>query len=273
MSETTRPADWMRRSQIEGLVALVVGGGSGIGAASATSYAANGGAVMVADLDGDHAREVAQGIQASGGKASFVHADAGSRESLARAVDATVAEHGRLDTVICTAAYVRPAPLESITAENWQTSFRVNVEGALHLGQLALPHLRQSPAASIVLIGSLGGVFGRPNGGGYGPSKAALIALTYQMGMEWAQYGVRVNAVNPGTIDTPMSRANSTPEDRASRAAAIPARRLGDPAEVADAVVFLASPAASYITAQTLNVDGGHSQSLLFAPLGGVGSQ
>jgi meso-butanediol dehydrogenase / (S,S)-butanediol dehydrogenase / diacetyl reductase len=263
-----RPPDWMRRSQIEGLSALVVGGGSGIGAAAAKTWAANGGAVMVADLNVQSAHAVSNEITNRAGSAVHISMDAGSLDDIDRTVRVTLERFGRLDALINTSALVRPAPLETVSSDDWRAVFRVNVDGALQLATTCLPYLKQSPSPAIVTTGSLGGVFGRPNGGAYGPSKAALIALTRMMAMEWAKYGVRANAVIPGTIDTPLTQQNLPPAQQAERATAVPMGRLGAPDEVGDVIVFLASPAASYITAQAINVDGGHSESLLFAPLG-----
>jgi meso-butanediol dehydrogenase / (S,S)-butanediol dehydrogenase / diacetyl reductase len=263
-----RSPDWMRRPQIEGLSALVVGGGSGMGAAAAKTWAANGGSTMVADLNVQSARAVADEITNRGGSGAHVGMDAGSPDDIDRTVLSTLARFGRLDVLINTSALVRPASLETVSFEDWRAVFRVNVDGALQLATACLPSLKQSPSPAIVTTGSLGGVFGRPNGGAYGPSKAALIALTRMMAMEWAKYGVRANVVIPGTVDTPLTQQNLPPAQQAERARAVPMGRLGTPDEVGDVIVFLASPAASYITAQAINVDGGHSESLLFAPLG-----
>jgi NAD(P)-dependent dehydrogenase (short-subunit alcohol dehydrogenase family) len=263
-----RAMNWMRHSQIEGLVALVVGGGSGIGEASARIFAANGGYVAVADLRRGHATAVTEVIQADGGNAVALEMNVALQSDVDAAVNATIARYGRLDVVINAAAAVRPIRLEQCCVADWRAVFEVNVEGALWLARTCLPHLRKSPAAAIVNVGSLGGVYGRPNGGAYGPSKAALVALSRQMALEWVNDGVRVNVVIPGTIDTPLARVTVPAAVLAERAAKLPMGRLGEAGELADMIVFLASPAASYITAQSFTVDGGHSQSLLFDPMG-----
>lgn len=258
-----RPQDWMTCSRVNGLVALVAGGGSGIGEASAKTFAANGGVVVVADLRREMAESVAAAIVAEGSKAIGVVMDVAKQSDIDAAVGRTLTEFGKLDVLINTAGVIKPAPLESCSLDDWRTSFLVNVEGALLLARSCLPHLRKSPVPAIVNCSSLAGGRAYPNGGPYGPSKAALISLSRTMALEWAEYGVRVNCVNPGMVDTPMVRANVRPEMIKLREERIPMRRVGLPGELADLIVFLASPAASFITAQDINCDGGMSQALM----------
>ncbi|MEX0407441.1 SDR family oxidoreductase [Aquibium sp. LZ166] len=258
-----RPRDWMSNSLLDGLVALVVGGGSGIGEATAITLAANGARVAVADRRKEAADGVAKKIEADGGEALSLAMDVAVASEIGAGVSELIAKFGQLDIVVNSAGVIFPGSLEDCSLDDWRTSFLVNVEGALLLGRACLPHLRKSKSASIVNISSLAGGRGYPNGGAYGPSKAALISLTRQMALEWAADGIRVNVVSPGTIDTPLTRANMRPEIIAEREAKIPLGRLGVATELADTVVFLASPAASFVTAQELNCDGGLSQSLM----------
>ena len=167
--------------------------------------------------------------------------------------------------MVNTAAFVKAAPLDDGPLEEWDQSFRVNVEAALHLAQACLPHLKRSNRASIVLVASLAGVHGFPRGGGYGPSKAALITLTRQMGLELANYGIRANVVIPGSIETPMSAGHHSAQVRALREANDSMRRLRRPEEVASLIQFLASPAASYLTADAYTCDGGFSQAMFMS--------
>ena len=194
--------------------------------------------------------------------------DVASAGEVERAVTAATVAFGRLDALCNLAAMVRPQPLDECSLTDWEACFNVNVRGALVLARACLPHLRKSPAASIVNVGSLGGIWGRPNGGAYGPSKAALMTLSKQMALEWARDGIRVNAVTPGTIDTPLARATVPAEVLRDRAAEIPMGRLGTSEEMANVITYLLSPAASYITAQVFNCDGGHAQSMFFVPMG-----
>jgi NAD(P)-dependent dehydrogenase (short-subunit alcohol dehydrogenase family) len=258
-----RAQDWMTHSRVTGLVALVAGAGSGIGEAAARTFAANGGTVVVCDLREDAAHGVAAAIVEQGGKAIGVTMDVAKQSDIDAALDQALAKFGKLDVLINTAGVIQPAPLETCSLDDWRMSFRVNVEGALLLARSCLPHLRKSPAAAIVNCSSLAGGRAYPNGGPYGPSKAALIALSRTMAIEWAEDGVRVNCVNPGMVETPMVRANVRPEMIRLREERIPLRRVGQPGELADLIVFLASPAASFITAQDINCDGGMSQALM----------
>lgn len=138
---------------------------------------------------------------------------------------------------------------------------------ALLLARTCLPHLRKSASPAIVHVASLAGVTGYPRTAAYGPSKAALITLSRQMALEWAADRIRVNVVIPGTVETPLTR-HVRPEVLAERAQQIPLGRLGLPSELGDLIVFLASPAASFITGQAINCDGGFSQNLFAAPMG-----
>lgn len=259
-----RPLAWMSKSTVKGLVAFVVGGGSGIGEYAAKAFAANGGLVVVADRHGDAAQRVADEIKGQGGQAINVQADISSQEEIDASVAKAIDAYGRLDVLINTAGVIRPAELEDCSMDEWRNSFLINVDAALLMARACLPHLRKSPAAAIVNVSSLAGGRGYANGGAYGPSKAALVSLSRQMALEWAADGIRVNCVSPGTIDTPLTRANMREDIIASRETRIPQGRLGTPGEVGDLIVFLASPVASYITAQDINCDGGLSQALMF---------
>jgi NAD(P)-dependent dehydrogenase (short-subunit alcohol dehydrogenase family) len=262
-STSSRPQDRMTNSRVTGLVALVAGAGSGIGEASARTFAANGGSVVVCDVREEAAIGVAAAIVEEGGKAIAVAMDVSKQTDIDAALNQALAKFGQLDVLINTAGVIQPAPLETCSLDDWRTSFRVNVEGALLLARSCLPHLRKSPVAAIVNVSSLAGGRAYPNGGPYGPSKAALISLSRTMAIEWAEDGVRVNCVNPGMVETPMVRANVRPEMIKLREERIPLRRVGQASELADLIVFLASPAASFITAQDINCDGGMSQALM----------
>jgi NAD(P)-dependent dehydrogenase (short-subunit alcohol dehydrogenase family) len=260
-----RPTDWMRQSTIDGLVALIVGGGSGMGEAAAKTMAANGSKVVVADLQVESAQRVVSAIVAAGGKAVAV--DVSKQADIDAAVQKTLDSFGRLDILVNTAVLVKPAALEDCSLDDWHACFRVNVDGALLLARSCLPHLRKSPSPAIVNVASLAGITGYPRTAAYGPSKAALITLSRQMALEWAVDRIRVNVVIPGTVDTPLTR-HVRDEVLAERAQQIPLGRLGYASELGDLIVFLASPAASFITGQTVNCDGGFSQNLFAAPMG-----
>lgn len=260
---TARPRDWLGASLVDGLVALVAGGGSGIGEATSKTLAANGAKVVVADRNREPAERVAADIRSAGGDAVAVVMDVSLQRDIDACIQATIDKYGQIDILVNSAGVIKPASLEDCDLDDWRNSFLVNVDAALLLARSCLPYLRKSDNASIVNVSSLAGQSAYPNGGAYGPSKAALISLTRQMALEWAADGIRVNVVSPGTIDTPLTRANMRPEIIAQREARIPLGRLGVASELADTVVFLASPAASFVTAQNVNCDGGLSQALM----------
>lgn len=262
-TETGVRLDWMRQPPVAGLVALIAGGGSGIGEATARMLAANGARIVIADRRVELAQSVASVIEQEGGNALARAMDVTSQRDIDAVISDTVDAHGGIDILVNSAGVIFPAALADCALDDWRTSFLVNVEGALLLARSCLPFLQKSKAASIVNVASLAGGRAYPNGGAYGPSKAALISLTRQMALEWAEFGVRVNVVSPGTIDTPLTRANMRPETQQARAEKIPLHRLGMATELAAIVAFLASPAASYITAQEILCDGGLSQSLM----------
>lgn len=268
MPPDTRPKDWMRRSTIEGFVALVVGGGSGMGAACAQTFAANGGRVAVADLNLDNAKQVAAEIVAAGGEAIAIAMNVGKEADIERGVADTVGKFGRLDVLINSATWSQNEFLEKVKMEDWGNAFQINVHGPLLLARACLPHLRKSPAPAIVHVASLAGVTGFARKSAYGATKGAIIAMSRQMALEWAVDNIRVNVVIPGTIDSPLARKMQSPTARAARFRSIPLGRLGYASEMADLAVFLASPAASFITGQTINCCGGFSINSFVEPAG-----
>ncbi len=263
-----RPLDWMKRSTIEGFAALIVGGGSGMGAACARTFAANGGKVMVADLNLENAQRVADEILGTGAQAMAVLLDVSKPADIEAAVKKMVATYGRLDVLINTATWSANCLLEDVDMQDWSKAFQTNVHGPLLLARACLPHLRKSPAAAIVHVASLAGVVGYARKSAYGPTKGALITMSRQMALEWAVYNIRVNVVIPGTIDSPLARKMIRPEVLADRERTIPLGRLGYPSEMADLAVFLASPAASFITGQAINCCGGFSINSFVVPAG-----
>ncbi|UZW55362.1 SDR family oxidoreductase [Sphingobium sp. JS3065] len=243
-------------------IVLVVGGGSGIGEGIARSFGSVGAKVVVADLNAAAAEQVARDIAANVGTAISVSLDITQAAQAQAGVSAALDAFHQLDIVVNVAGVLTPSPIEEMSAETWRQTFAVNVDGAFHLARAALPALRSSSSAAFINISSLAGGTAYPNGGAYGPSKAALNSLMQQLAVEWAPSGVRVNVVSPGTIDTLAVRQKMPTAVISSRVSSIPLGRLGTVQEIAELVLFLASPAASYITGEVINCDGGLSQTL-----------
>jgi NAD(P)-dependent dehydrogenase (short-subunit alcohol dehydrogenase family) len=249
----------------KGKVALVTGGGSGIGAATAITFAAQGASVVVADISPSAADDVVMSITDAGGVAVAAVANASRSEDIEAAVGLAVGHFGRLDVAVANAAGgTAHGPVDLVAEEAWDEMFAVNVRGAFLIVKHAVPVLRQGGGGSLLFTASLGAKQGTSGMATYGATKAAIVNLVTTMALDYAAEGIRVNAVCPGAIATPgLSRGRAPLEAIASM---IPMRRLGDANEVANVFSFLASAEASYVTGQAIDVDGGWGAGL--APTG-----
>jgi 3-oxoacyl-[acyl-carrier protein] reductase len=243
---------------LTGKVALVTGGSRGIGAAIAESLGRAGAAVVLTYRERkDDADAVAARIAAHGGRALAVPMEATDRAAVRAAVAGAEAAFGGLDVLVASAGINKPTDFDRVTDQDWEEILAVNLKGPFLCAQEALPALRRRGGGSIVMIGSVSGQIGGPRTAHYAASKAGLIALAQVVARFGAKDKVRCNTVAAGYIDTAMGAAGLASPAVAQVAAGTLLSRLGTPAEVADAVVFLASEASSYITGQTLNVNGG----------------
>lgn len=241
---------------LSGRVAIVTGGSRGIGRAIAGGFAAMGAHVVVASRKAAACEAAAKSIRAGGGSARAVPAHVGEPEQLARLVDATVGEFGGLDIVVNNAANPLAQPIGAITAEAMAKSYDVNVRGPVFLVQEALPHLRASGRAAVVNVATAGVFTSGQYVSLYVSAKAALVAMTKAMAAELAADGIRVNALAPGTVATDMV-LNTAPEFQEAAVEAQLIKRMASPDEMVPAALFLASDASSFMTGQTLVVDGG----------------
>jgi 2-keto-3-deoxy-L-fuconate dehydrogenase len=248
--------------RLDGLAALVTGGASGIGLATAQLLAARGARVAVLDLAVD---EVPTPLFA-------VRADVADEPTVAAAVAEAVAHLGRLDILVNNAGVGAQGTVEDNPTDEWRAVHAINVLGIVHVSRAALPHLRASPSAAIVNTCSIAATAGLPQRALYSATKGAVQSLTLAMAADHVGEGIRVNCVNPGTADTPwIGRLLDAAPDPAAERAALEARqpmgRLVSAEEVAQAIAYLASPAASATTGTVLPVDGG-MQGLRLRPRG-----
>lgn len=255
--------------RLAGRVAVVTGAGIpegvGIGAASAILFAREGAAVVVVERDVEAAARTIQEIEGEGGTATAVTADVSREDDVRRAIDETLSRFGRLDVLQNTVGVVRPGGLADSTLDDVMTIYGINLGGAFLTCRAVLPHMRERGRGAIVNVSSIAST--RTTGSlslPYATSKAALEQLTRIVAREGSDAGIRCNAVIPGSLDTPAARRAVADDEAyrrsvAQRSADVPLARLGVASEVAEACLFLASDAASYITGAMLPVDGGLS--------------
>jgi NAD(P)-dependent dehydrogenase (short-subunit alcohol dehydrogenase family) len=243
---------------LEEKIAIVTGGGSGIGAASARRFAAEGAAVVVADIRGRKAEEVAQEIVESGGAAIGIEVDVSDPASVESMVSTCVENYGRLDVLYNNAGTLRPGTAVELAVEDWDLVMAVNVRSVFLGAKFAVPLMEAQGGGSIINTASISGLHGDGGAVVYAASKAAVINLTRALSTDHAAAGVRVNAICPGTIETPpIKRMMSDPETLEVNIRAHAMRRLGRPEELANAAVWLASDQSSFVTGEALVVDGG----------------
>ena len=249
-------------AQMDGKVALVTGAGSGIGRASALAFAAEGASVVVADVDAVGAARTVQLIAEPGGTATFVQADVAQAGEVEALVAQAVATYHRLDYAFNNAGVPGPrAPTVDWTESDWDQTVSVNLKGVWLCMKHEIAHMVERGGGAIVNISSIGGLAGLPNASVYAACSHGVIGLTKSAALEYAQAGVRINAVCPGVIRTPMieKMTGGKPEVEARMAGMQPLGRMGQAEEIARAVVWLCSDAASFITGVALPADGGRA--------------
>lgn len=243
-----------------GKIVLITGGGSGIGRAAALAFASEGATVAVAGRRHEPLDQTVQLIKDKGGCASAVAADIASPADAGRLVAATVDRHGGLHIAFNNAGIIEAGPLAEMEQAAWDRLLAVNLTGVFLTMKHEINHMRGSGGGVIVnTASSLGAHMRLPFLGGYAATKAAVSALTRAAAREYASDGIRINAISPGPLDTPMSfRPGETEADRDQRLAdALPAGRVGSVSEAAAAVLWLASPEAGFTVGHDLVVDGG----------------
>ncbi|MXW04613.1 MAG: SDR family oxidoreductase [Gemmatimonadetes bacterium] len=246
--------------KLEGRIALITGGGTGIGAATARLFAEEGAAVCVTGRRKAPLDEVVTAIEAKGGRAVAVTGDVAITEDCQRMVDQTTATFGKIDVLVNNAGTATLMDAAEITDELWDQTLATNLSGAFRMIRAVLPGMISRSAGSIVNVSSILAQSGMKKSAAYGASKAGLDQLTRVLAVEFADRGIRVNAVAPGWVDTPMTesvQAHAAMYQRLKKKH--PMDRFGVPDEVAQAILFLASDQASFTTGSVLMVDGGWS--------------
>ncbi len=243
---------------LSGRACLVTGAGRGIGREIARVFAAHGAGVLVADQVAERAAAVADEIVASGGNAAPATADVSGKEACTKLVAAAAQRFGRLDMLVHNAAYFPLTPFAAIDADVLERTLAVNLKAAFWLTQAALPLLRAAPQGRVLVTSSVTGPrVAYPGLAHYAASKSGLNGFIRAAALELARDGITVNGVEPGMIATPAQDNLGDPAHMESLRKGVPLGRLGSPADIAGAMLFLASDAAGYITGQTLVVDGG----------------
>ena len=250
----------MTSTDFTGRVVLVTGGASGMGAASARRFAAAGATVVLLDRNADGAATVAAEI---GGPEPLV-GDVSDSAFCREAVDTTVTRHGRIDVLVNAAGTIHRADSLGTDDADWRRVMGVNVDGMFWLCRAALPHMIEAGRGAIVNFGSIWGGVGSSGSTAYCVSKGAVHQLTRALALDHVEQGIRVNAVAPGEVNTPMLASEraappSADDLQALADATIPMKRLADPDEIAAVVVFLASDDASYMTGEIVHVDAGYT--------------
>lgn len=249
----------MSERDFTGKVAVITGAASGIGRCTALLLAARGASVCLIDIDGE-VENVAGEIRDSGGQAEGYRGDVSRDTEVSAMISAAAGRWGGIDILINNAGILEPSsPIETITDEAWDKVIATNLKGMFYCARYALPYLKSAAqGAAVVNTTSVAGTGAFPLGGSYGPSKGGVIAFTRQLAMEWAKYRIRVNAVAPGLIKTGMTRKIYANEEvTRQRSAFVPLGRIGQPEDIANAIIFFAGPASDYVTGQILTVDGG----------------
>ncbi len=251
----------MSQATADKRVVLITGAGIGIGKATSELFARRGDHVVVTDILEPEGKAVAAAIAAAGGSAEFLPLNVRSTEAAEALVADVLARHGRIDVVVANAGIAHRVPLDALSDEKWDETMDIDLKGMLRVIRPAVAAMKAAKSGAIVCLSSIMGVaYGWDEHVAYSSAKAGVVGMVRALAVELAQAGIRVNGVAPGYTRTAqlLSAENSLgPDADALASPYIPMRRLGEPEEIGEAIHFLSSSAASYITGQVLTVDGG----------------
>ncbi|HSW16158.1 MAG TPA: SDR family NAD(P)-dependent oxidoreductase [Ramlibacter sp.] len=255
----------MTQGRLQGKVAFVTGAGSGIGAATAIRFAQEGATVVICGRRKEPLDAVVAQITAADGRAESVQADVSDEAGFTAAIEAAAQRHGRLDVLVNNAMAYSWGPIEATSTADWHSNFATSVDGSFW-GTRAAMRLMKERGGSIINLSSICGTLGTVGMAGYSAAKAAIINFSRAAAAEGAPCGIRVNVVIPAVVETPATAGMLADEaSRRNTEKLIPMGRVGQPEELANAILFLASDEASYVTGAALPVDGGRSAVLVTA--------
>lgn len=249
--------------RLENKIALITGSGSGIGKSSAKLFGEHGAVVVVNDLQEDKGRETVQEIEAAGGRALFIKADVTDPQQVEAMVQQVISSHGRIDILFNNAGISGVGALHEIEPEQWDRVMSINIKGVFLPSKYVVPHMIEARGGSIINMSSCIAEIGLARRASYAATKGAVLALTKSMQVDYAQYGIRVNALLPGTILTPFveNYLRTSYDDPEQAIASLKTRQLsgdlGRPEDVAQAALFLASDESKFMMGSPLYIDGG----------------
>jgi NAD(P)-dependent dehydrogenase (short-subunit alcohol dehydrogenase family) len=248
--------------RIQDRVALITGGASGIGKATARLFLDEGARVVISDVNGEALKLAVEELRASGGQISGIQGDVRSLDSAGQMVRAAVDRHGRLDILFCNAGITSVMPISELTEQEWDAVIDTNLKGMFTLVKHAVPQMRAQGGGTIITMGSEMGIVAVPESPAYNASKGGVIMLTKSLAVDLIRDNIRVNSLCPGITRTPLLQAevdNSLDPEKtaAEQAAWAPIMRVADPAEIARGALFLASDDSSFAVGSCLVLDGG----------------
>ena len=242
---------------LTGKVAIVTGGASGIGEETCTQFANAGAKIAIADINADRGQSVVQALESSGGQAILLHVDIRDRKRVDKAVETALGTFGAIDILVNCAGFNEFRMPEEVTQDYWEELRSVNLDGTFHFCHAVMPQMMKQQSGKVINIGSVGAVLGYPMAIPYIASKHGVVGLTRALAVDLGPYGINVNCICPGPIWTPLFEEQTDKAFQEGILRRTPLGRLGKPADIAAAALFLASGSSDWITGAILPVDGG----------------